>query len=67
MLTPDTHLLQHGWRIAIDTEAGRQHQKDENQQKPGTVIDIIEPKDFEYFKPELPELHDVVGIRFVLL
>ena len=67
LLAEIAHLAQHRRTVAENAQTGRQHQKTQNRQKPGSVIDIVKTQCLKYRKPERPELGNVIGIRFGLL
>ena len=61
------HLPPHPRNLPVQANAGGQNQASENGDKPAGAINAIQAKVFKDFKPERPELEDVIGIRLILL
>ena len=62
-----THFAGEFGCVAVHAQAGGNHQKCQNQQKPPSVVDRVEREQIKHREPELPKLVYVVVEWLVLL
>ena len=67
VLAKTFHLAREVRCIAVDANAGGSDQEGQDDQKPGGMIDIVQPQLFIGLEPERAELDDVVVVRLGLL
>jgi len=67
VLAKASHFAHEIRRVASDADAGGGDEEGQDEQKPGSVIDVVQAQFLKHLEPERAELDEVAAVRFGLL